>query len=118
MAMQNGDTAVTQSKDLPVRVPGRAARIAALHMAADWFAAHPDAAMPQSVEIRHHVHVGDQSERVAAVKAFAGVHGTVVVEAGGSVWSTYTLAATSVHGVDITYTVQTHLDRQGEGWDR
>jgi hypothetical protein len=40
---------------LPVRVPGRAQKIAAIHALADWFAAHPDVPMPVAVQAVYYI---------------------------------------------------------------
>lgn len=103
------------------RSPGRAARIAAVHMAAHWLAEHQLVQAPQYVDLRHHINPSDEADpatRLAAVEAFAAAHDVEVQYSGSTVFATYTLATKEVHGVQIDYSVLTSVSDRREAWDR
>jgi hypothetical protein len=102
--------------ELPGRVPGRAARIAAIRMLADWLTDNPD--VPAPTDIMATWRIGqleelDQATRYAAVISVADLLGAKQygTEYGDRApQADYSVADSGVHGVEITYRAVTCSD--------
>ena len=98
-----------QTPVLPVRDPGRALKIAALHALAEWFAEHPDVAMPTQIQLNHHIGFDDEPDaglRGAAVRQFAARHDVHYQQEGTMFWADLPL---HVPGFDACYAMLTSL---------
>jgi hypothetical protein len=111
--------------ELPNRVPGRAARIAALHMMADWFAAHPEVPVPSYVVANYWVDAEDepaQEVRVRDVTSVATALDATLYPSDNAgdperQWQfDHILAAPSVHGIEIIYRASYHPNRKSGNW--
>lgn len=100
--------------ELPNRQPGRAAKIAAIHMLANWFTEHPDAPMPITVLATYYVMPEDEPsdgvrmqdvEHVAACLD-ARLYPLDSVGRPERSWQfSHLIADDKTHGVDIEYRV-------------
>jgi hypothetical protein len=106
--------------ELPKRVPGRAAKIAAVHMLAEYLADHPDLPVPDSlvctgglitpfIDQQNGVD-RDEKARVAELLEWAAANGAELFEASSGIVATIVLAVPGVHGIDITYTRHVSFD--------
>lgn len=109
-------TQASNTTELPGRQPGRAARIAALFMLAQWFVEHPEIPMPTSVIatwITDAQDEPDQATRYAAVHAIA--EQLDAAEYGSNYGDQspqfdYEVASKATHGVEINYRGTTFSD--------
>lgn len=101
-------SASTQPVELPNRRPGRAARIAAIHMFADWLVAHPDVPIPQHISAFYTAdRIDPEPDRYTEIELLAeqlGVpeYGSKYAQDGGRQFD-YRIADRAVHGLDIDY---------------
>jgi hypothetical protein len=97
------------------RIPGRAARLAAIHMFADWLAAHPDVPVPDimaTYSISSDVEP-DQATRYREIELLAerlGAREYGSKYGDHSPQFDYVVAAPKVHGIEITYRGSTFSD--------
>jgi hypothetical protein len=102
-------TSLDPTQELPGRTPGRAARIAAIHMLADWLASHPEVPMPTDVLATWWLFPSDERDQATRYAAVAAVAEQLDVQeyghkyGDGSPQFDYTIAAAEVHGLQITY---------------
>jgi hypothetical protein len=97
--------AIEDAPELPAAKPGRAAQIAALHMAADWIVLH-EAPTPTDMKMNFVVGLADEPDattRLAGLLAFAEAHGAELYEGDSWAWARLDLAAVGTHGVRIEY---------------
>lgn len=109
-------TQASTTTELPGRQPGRAARIAALFMLAQWFVEHPEIPMPTSIIatwVTDAQDEPDQATRYAAVHAIAD---QLDAREYGSNYGDqspqfdYEVASKATHGVEINYRGTTFSD--------
>lgn len=108
-------TQAETTTELPGRTPGRAARIAAIHMLADWLADHPDVPVP---DIMATYTIWDTAEpnqatryrdiELLAERLGAREYGTKYGDK--SPQFDYVVADPAVHGIEIIYRGSTHSD--------
>jgi hypothetical protein len=58
---------------LPVRTPGRAQKIAAIHALAEWFASHPDVPMPNALLATYYVTPDDEPDDGVRLRDYRAV---------------------------------------------
>ena len=108
--------AETPTTELPNRVPGRAARIAAIYMFAHWLVEHPEVPMPDHIVATwwpDRTDEVDQATRYAAVQAVADQLGVPEYgrECGDrSPQFDYRVSTPDVHGIEIIYRGSTFSD--------
>ena len=106
--------------ELPKRVPGRAARIAAVHMAADFLADRPELPVPTVIDISGGTLstyedsltgvVRDEKARVAELLEWAAANGASLFEASSGIVATVVITAAELHGVTIKYRRHVNFD--------
>lgn len=115
-------TQATEVEELPGREPGRAAKIAAIHALAEWYADHPEIDMPDDIDcaqVHHRRYSSDDTDRleegprVDQVLRFAVAQGVAPYEGATSVQAKVVVLARDVHGIGITHTVAAIKDGSG-----
>lgn len=103
------------ARELPARTPGRAARIAAIHMLADWLADHPDVPVPDIMATYTIRDTDEPNEAIRyrdiellAERLGAKEYGTKYGDK--SPQFDYVVADLAVHGIEIIYRGSTHSD--------
>lgn len=111
-------TSLDPTAELPGRVPGRAAKIAAIHMLADWLASHPEVPMPIHVLATYRITAAEEPDQAIRYAAIADLAEELGVSEYGSHYGDrspqfdYMVAAASVHGLDIEYRGSTESDQR------
>jgi hypothetical protein len=100
----------TRRSPMPVREPGRAQIIAAIHAYADFLADHPDVPAPQYLTANAHYRREDEPDtemRIALVKNWADRQGLDMERLPTCVYAELVIAWPLMHGIKITHTVLT-----------
>lgn len=114
-AADSDDAWSAGAADLPVRAPGRAQAIAAIHAYADWLTANPSVPVPDAIDSNSYfreAHEPDPLMREAYVKAWAAEHGAELTHGGVAIFATVRVADVPTHGVEINHSLLSNLERR------
>lgn len=106
-------TSATEHPELPTRVPGKAARIATVHMLGHWLADN-DAPSVEDVTAQTVIGIADEVDeqtRFAAVRSFAERTGAEITEGAAYLYATAVIAERGDHGCRVVYTLFAERDK-------